>query len=76
MTVIDAALLGSMWAGGLGLITLVCSRIRCIYRRGEEGCQGCICGCTDKSIQQDHEEVEVHSIEIGGTDAVLLLPKK
>ena len=40
------------------------------------GLAGCIWGCTDKSIQQDHAEVEVHAIEVGGTDAVLLLPKK
>ena len=71
----DPALLGSMWTGGLGLATLLCSRIRCLYRRDDEGHCNPICGCTERSIQ-DHDEIEIHTVEVAGTAAVLLLPKK
>ena len=71
----DPALLGSIWTGGLGLATLLCSRIRCLYKRDDEGHCNPIFGCTERSIQ-DHDELEIHNIDVGGTAAVLLLPKK
>ena len=71
----DAALQGSIWTGGLGLLTLLCSRIRCLYKRDDEGNCSPICGCTEKSIQ-GHEDVEVHELVVGDTQAVLLLPRK
>ncbi len=72
----DPALLGSMWTGGLGVLTLVVSRIRCLYQRQEDGsCGPAKCGCTEKSIQEDHEEVSIHEVSVGNTTALLLLPK-
>ena len=72
----DAALLGSMWTGGLGVLTLIISRIRCIYKRDADG--NCMpqCGCTEKTLREDHEEVTVHEVTIGDTPAILLLPRK
>ena len=73
----DAALLGSMWTGGLGVLTLVISRIRCLYKRDEEGhCGPCVCGCTEKALTPDTEWIETKEIEIGDHHAVPLLPKK
>ena len=71
----DPALLGSVWTGGFGLATLLLSRIRRLYRRDNEGGCNPICGCTERSIQ-DHDEIEIHNVDVGGTAAVLLLPKK
>ena len=72
----DPALLGSVWTGGLGLATLLLSRIRCLYKRDDEGHCNPICGCTEKTIQPDHEEVECREVEIGDTKGILLLPKR
>ena len=73
----DPALQGSLATGILGVVSLVAARIRCLYKRDEEGhCGPCVCGCTEKSIQPDHEEVECREVEIGDTKGVLLLPKK
>ena len=73
---IEPALLGSMWTGGLGVVTLVVSRIRCLYQRQDGECKSIKCGCTEKSIQPDHEEIECREVEIGDTKGILLLPKK
>ena len=72
---VDPALLGSMWTGGLGVVTLVVSRIRCLYQRQDGDCKSIKCGCTEKSIQEDHEEVTLHEVAIGNTTGELLLPK-
>ena len=72
----DPALQGSMLATMAGIITLVVSRIRCVYKRDQEGnCGPCICGCTEKSIQESHDEVDVREVSVGGVDAILLLPR-
>ena len=73
----DPALQGSLATGLLGVVSLVIARVRCLYKRDEEGhCGPCVCGCTEKSIQPDHEEVECREVEIGDTKGILLLPKK
>ena len=69
----DAALLG-MWSGALTVLTLIVSRIRCLYKRDEHGCNP-VCGCTEGSIQDRHEEVLAMQVKVGDLDAVLLLPK-
>ena len=72
----DPALQGSLATGILGVVSLVVSRIRCLYKRDEEGGCNSICGCTEKSIQTEHEFVECREVEIGDTKGILLLPKK
>ena len=72
----DAALLGSMWTGGLGVLTLIVSRIRCIYKRTPDGECMPSCGCTEGKLREDHEEVTIHEVTIGDTPAILLLPRK
>ena len=72
----DPALMGSALATAAGIITLIVSKIRCIYKRDDQGnCGPCVCGCTDKSIQESHEDIEVKEITLGGVDAVLLIPR-
>ena len=57
----DPALQGSLATGILGVVSLVVARIRCLYKRDEEGhCGPCVCGCTERQIQADHEEVDVN----------------
>ena len=72
----DSALYGSLLTGGIGVLTLVISRIRCHYKRSDEGVCQPQCGCTEKSLREDHEEVEIHEIQVGDTHGVLLLPRK
>ena len=69
-----SALLGSIWTGSLGLATLLCSRVRCLYKRDPEtgDCRP-TCGCTEKSIMGG-DDVELHEVVIGDTHGVLLLP--
>ena len=72
----DPALQGSALATIAGIITLIVSKVRCIYKRESEGnCGPCICGCTEKSIQESHEEIEVKEVSLGGVEAILLIPK-
>ena len=72
----DAALMGSMWTGGLGVLTLIVSRIKCLYSRDAEGNCTPLCGCMESKLREQHEDVEVREIEIGDTHAILLLPRK
>ena len=72
----DPALQGSLATGILGVVSLIVSRIRCLYKRDEDHNCNPICGCTEKSIQADHEEVECREVEIGDTKGILLLPKR
>ena len=68
--------MGSALATVAGTITLLVNKIRCVYKRDAEGnCGPCVCGCTDKSIQESHEDIEVKEISLGGVDAVLLIPR-
>ena len=70
----DQALLGSVWTGSLGLLTLMISRIRCLYKRDEHGCHP-ICACTEKGIQPD-DDIEIHEVTVGDRHAVILLPSR
>ena len=73
----DPALQGSLATGILGVVSLVIARIRCLYKRDEEGhCGPCVCGCTERQIQPDNEEIECKEITVGDTPALLLLPKR
>ena len=73
----DPALQGSLATGILGVISLVVARIRCLYKRDEEGhCGPCLCGCTERPLVESHEEVDCKESEIGDTKGILLLPKK
>ena len=68
--------MGSALATAAGIVTLIVSKIRCIYKRDDQGnCGPCVCGCTDKSIQESHEDIEVKEITLSGVDAVLLIPR-
>ena len=66
---VDAALQGTIFTGALGLLTLLLSRIRCMYRRDQEGQCNPICACTEKGIQEDHQEIEVKEVVVGGHEA-------
>ena len=73
----DPALQGSLATGIIGVVSLIVARIRCLYKRDEEGhCGPCVCGCTEKALTPDTEWIETKEIEIGDHHAVLLLPKK
>ena len=71
----DPALQGSLATGILGVVSLIVARIRCLYKRDDENNCSPICGSTEKSIQ-GNDDVEVHELTVGGTQAILLLPRK
>ena len=55
----DPALQGSLATGILGVVSLIVARLRCLYKRDEEGhCGPCVFACTERQMQPDHEEID------------------
>ena len=74
---IDGALVGSMWTGGLGILTLCIAKIKCYYTRDTDGNCSPVCACMDSKLRESHEDIEIREIDLGGdAHGVLLLPRK
>ena len=48
------AILGSLVATCGGLLMQIISKVKCVYRRTENGCEPA-CACMDGKIEKDHE---------------------
>ena len=67
----DQALCGALLSSSFSLLALVVSRIKCIYRRTEDGCQP---ACASSGWPSEHleEEIEIRHIELEGNEVVVL----
>ena len=70
---VESALLGSIVTTIGGLLGVVLSKCRCIYKRDDDGCNP-PCGFSDKPLN-DHHEIDIFEHTIDDT-AVLILTKK
>jgi hypothetical protein len=70
----DAALLGAITSSAFSLAALVVSRVKCIYRRTEDGCQPA-CACSGQPLEHHEEDIEIRRVEIEGKEVVVLLKK-
>ncbi len=71
----ETAIVAATVSSTFSIITLIISRIKCFYKRGQEGCEGCRCGCLEKPIVDDNNEVDAHEFILGDTP-ILIISKK
>ena len=53
---LDAALVGSLVTGAMGLLAQAISKCKCVLRTGGEGPTAFSCGFMDGAIEPTHEE--------------------
>ena len=70
----ESALLGSLITTAGGLLMQLIAKIKCVYRRTEDGCQPA-CACMDGKLEKEQDELEVHKVEVNGID-MLYVSKK
>ena len=69
----EPAVTASLLTALSGVVALAVSRIRCIYKRNDEGQCDPRCGCTDQPLH-DPDELEIHRLSL--KDEVLVIIKK
>ena len=57
----DAALVGSLVTGAMGLAAQAISKCKCVLRTGGEGSPFFSCGFTDAPIEPQEEEGDSHN---------------
>ena len=70
----DQALYGALLSSTFSLAALCVSRLKCIYRRTDEGCQPA-CAFSGQPLEHQEEEIEVRHIELEGKEVVVLFKK-
>ena len=65
----EVALLSSALTAGVGLATLIIHRIKCAYRRNDEG--ECLpsCACQEKPLEEE-SELTVHRVTLNGLEMI------
>ena len=71
----ESAIIAAAVSSTFSVLTLIITRIKCFYKRGEEGCEGCRCGCLDKPIIDDNNMVDAHEFTLGDTPIILISKK-
>ena len=71
----ESALLGSLITSVSGLLGLLIAKIKCVYRRSDDGCQPA-CACMDGKIEKDNDELEVHTVQANGLDLIYVAKKE
>ena len=71
----SAALLGSLITSVTGLLGLIIAKVKCVYRRTDEGCQPA-CTCMDGKLEKDNDEPEVHTVSANGVDLIYVAKKE
>ena len=75
MSAESAALLGSLITSVTGLLGMVIAKVKCVYRRTDEGCQPA-CACMDGKLEKDNDELEVHTVAANGVDLIYVAKKE
>ena len=70
----DPALYGARLSSTFSLLALIFSRLKCIYRHTDEGCQPA-CAFSGQPLEHQEEEIELRRIEIEGKEVVVLIKK-
>ena len=66
--------LGSLITSVTGLLGLIIAKVKCVYRRTDEGCQPA-CACMDGKLEKD-TELEVHTVAANGVDLIYVAKKE
>ena len=71
---VDPAILGSLVTTAGGLLMQIISKVKCVYRHTDEGCQPA-CACMDGKLEKDNDELEVHTVQANGIDMLYVARK-
>ncbi len=66
----DSALLGAITSSAFSLAALVVSRVKCIYRRTEDGCQP-DCAWSGQPWEHQEDAIEIRRVEEEGKEVVV-----
>ncbi len=72
----ESALLASLIASGAGLLGVVLSKCKMIYKRDTEGNCSPVCAFSDKAIIPDEHEIEIFHEHVGNDVPVLIITKR
>ena len=70
----ESALLGSLITTAGGLLMQLISKIKCVYRHDQDGCQPA-CACMDGKIEKDNDELKVHTVSANDVDLIYVAKK-
>ena len=70
----DPALQGALVSSAFSLAALLVSRIKCVYRRTDEGCQPA-CACSVQPLEHQEEDIELRRVELEGKEIIVLIKK-
>ena len=68
----ESAIIAAAVSSAFSVATLIITRIKCYYKREEDGCEGCGRGCLDKPNIDDTNEVDAHEFTLGDTPIILI----
>ena len=71
----ESALLGSLITSVTGVVGMIISKVKCVYRRTDDGCQPA-CACMDGKLEKDNDELEVHTVSLNGVDLIYAARKE
>ena len=71
----ESALLGSLITSVTGLLGLIIAKVKCVYRRTNEGCQPAG-ACMDGKLEKDNDELEAHTVSANGVDLIYVAKKE
>ncbi len=70
----DSALYGALFSSSFSLLALLVCRIKCVYRRTEDGCQPAR-ACSGQPLEHQEEDIEIRRVEIEGKEVAVLIKK-
>ena len=71
---VDGVAVGSCLTAAAGIITLIVHKIKCAYRRSDDGVCTPSCAFMDAKLE-DSDEIQVHKIELNSVE-LLYVSKK
>ena len=70
----DPALQGALVSSAFSMAALIMSRIKCVYRHTDDGCQPA-CACSGQPLEHQQEDIELRRVELEGKEIVVLIKK-
>ena len=71
----ESALLGSLITTAGGLLMTLIAKIKCVYRHTEDGCSPAW-ACIDGKLENEEDELEVHTVQANDVDLIYVAKKR
>ncbi len=72
----ETAILASLVTAGSGLLGVLLTKCKMLYKRNAEGQCSPICAFSDKSLTPDEHEIDIYHERVGDDIPVLIITKK